>query len=127
MKRKVKDLDLEEKVQFLGVRDDVPDLLNVMDVFVLPSRFEGFGIVFVEAQANGLKCFASDGVVPRGTNVCGGVTFLSLSQPPSFWAQKILSADITRMKDPVPAIRKGHFDIDTEAKNLKRMYKTLCQ
>lgn len=47
-------------VRFLGVRDDIPDLLSACDVFVFPSRFEGLGIALIEAMAAGCACVASD-------------------------------------------------------------------
>ena len=60
IRQKVIVLNLEEYVFFLGQRDDVADLLQTMDVFVLPSLYEGFPVSIVEAQANGLVCIASD-------------------------------------------------------------------
>ena len=56
-KSKVIKLGLEKYVQFLGMRTDVPDLMQAMDCFALPSRFEGLPFVGIEAQASGLSCF----------------------------------------------------------------------
>ncbi len=53
-------LGLEGKYRILPHRTDIPELLKAMDVFVFPSRFEGFGIALLEAQAAGLRCVASD-------------------------------------------------------------------
>lgn len=58
----VKSLDLEDKVFFTGVRSDIGNILSAMDVFILASEFEGFGIVALEAQANGLLTICSNGV-----------------------------------------------------------------
>ena len=60
LKKYVKDNCLENKVIFLGMRKDVECLLQAIDVFVLPSRFEGLPIGAIEAQAAGLKCLCSD-------------------------------------------------------------------
>jgi len=54
------DYGLEERVRFLGHREDVPDLLCASDVFVLPSMYEGFGGAVIEAMALGLPVVASD-------------------------------------------------------------------
>ena len=56
IKRKVQDMKLVDKVHFLGVREDIPELMIMMDGFVFPSIHEGLGIVAVEAQAAGLPC-----------------------------------------------------------------------
>ena len=57
---KVNKLKLHDNVLFLGQREDVNELYNVMDCFILPSLYEGLPLVGVEAQTNGLKCFFSD-------------------------------------------------------------------
>jgi glycosyltransferase involved in cell wall biosynthesis len=61
-------LGLENDVVLTGFREDVPALLSAFDCFALPSRFEGRGIVLIEAQACGLPCLSSD-VVPRDTRI----------------------------------------------------------
>ena len=67
---------------------DSPTVLSSSSIFIMPSLHEGFGIALVEAQAIGLRCFASTGV-PKATN-CGGVTYVSLEDGPDFWADKII-------------------------------------
>lgn len=62
VKEYAKKLGIENNVKFLGVRSDVADLLCAADVFLLPSRFEGLGIVLIEAQFTGLACVVSDRV-----------------------------------------------------------------
>ena len=56
IKNKVDKLELSESVLFLGQRDNTNKLYSVMDVFCLPSLYEGLGLVLIEAQFNGLKC-----------------------------------------------------------------------
>ena len=56
----VKDLGISEKVIFLGIRDDVPNLLMLADCFLFPSKWEGIPVSVIEAQAAGLPCFISD-------------------------------------------------------------------
>ena len=65
IKAKVKEYSLEKNVKFLGARDDVNNIMQAMDIFLLPSLFEGLGIVLIEAQATGLPCFTSNKVVPK--------------------------------------------------------------
>ena len=60
-----------------------------MDVFLLPSRYEGFGIVFIEAQANGLITFSSDNV-PQSVKTTDLISFIKLEYGPELWKQEII-------------------------------------
>lgn len=62
IQKEVKELGIEQYVIFTGNRSDVPRLLNAMDIFILPSLFEGLPIVAIEAQASGLPCVVSNTV-----------------------------------------------------------------
>ena len=75
------------KTHFLGIREDVNELLQCADLFFLPSVFEGLGIVAIEAQATGLQCVLSD-AFPKEVD-CGGCLFVPLSEPVDVWANKI--------------------------------------
>lgn len=106
-------LGLEDAVLFMGVRHDVNELLQGMDVFVLPSLFEGLGIVNLEAQAAGLPCFASDKVVPEEVKITDLMHFIPLEQSPEAWARTILEHRISEedRKDYSKAVRAAGFDI----------------
>ena len=56
------ELHLEERILFLGQRNDIPDLIQAMDLFLLPSIYEGLPVSCLEVQAAGLPCIASDAV-----------------------------------------------------------------
>ena len=88
IKEKVKKLNIETKVKFLGIREDVNKLYQAMDCFVLPSFFEGLGIVNIEAQCSGLPVFISDGV-PDEAMLCN-TTKISLKTSATQWADIIL-------------------------------------
>ena len=87
--REIQKHNLEKHVQILPGETDSPTILSHSAAMLFPSTREGFGIVLIEAQAMGVRCYASDGV-PRSTN-CGGVTYLPLSAGPKKWAQQILT------------------------------------
>jgi glycosyltransferase involved in cell wall biosynthesis len=81
-------IGVSDHVIFLGDRADVNKLYSAMDVFLLPSRFEGLGMVYVEAQCSGLYCFASS-TVPRDTAITPNIQYINLSKSAEEWAQKI--------------------------------------
>ncbi|MFY9458080.1 MAG: glycosyltransferase, partial [Candidatus Spechtbacterales bacterium] len=60
LKAKVKELDLEDLVEFWGVRYDIPELLSSSDIFFMPSRWEGFCIALAEAMAAGIPFVANN-------------------------------------------------------------------
>ena len=88
-KMQTKKLKITEKIIFAGEVKNVPDFMQMMDCFVLPSRYEGFGIVLLEAQAAGLPCFTTKDVVPMETNITGRVTFLPAENSAKEWATAI--------------------------------------
>lgn len=77
VRRMAQELEIADRVVFAGAMQDVERAYQAMDVFLFPSRYEGFGMAVVEAQASGLACVASD-VVPAETNASGRVTYLPL-------------------------------------------------
>lgn len=75
------------RVHFLGIREDVNELMQCSDAFLFPSLFEGLGIVAIEAQAASLPALVSD-AVPKMAD-CGGCEFLSLQQTAEEWAEHL--------------------------------------
>ena len=84
---------LEDKVIILENRDDIPALMNAMDVFLFPSLFEGLGIAAIEAQATGLPVIMSD-TVPKAANI-HNCTILSLNESASSWGKKALESYVS--------------------------------
>lgn len=119
IEEKVKNLDIEKAVIFLGNRNDVADLYNAMDVFVLPSLYEGLPVVGVEVQANGLPFICSDKVTEE-IILIENIKLLSLKNKPQTWCEEILKAkrgDITTEKCSLKC-----FDIYSESKRLEELY-----
>lgn len=91
MERKVLELGIGEQVTFLGLRKDVPELLGALDGFILPSLYEGLGIVLIEAQAAGVPCLVSS-EVPREADLnLGMIERLPVSEPPQRWAEALVA------------------------------------
>ena len=122
IQEKVKALNLADKVIFTGVRVDIPDLMQAMDIFVLPSLYEGLPVTMVEAQASGLPCVISDKVPPECIITEGLVDVLPLSADPKTWAETILEKREVPRTDRQSEIAAHGFDITTEAVKLQEFY-----
>lgn len=114
---------IEEKVLFLGIRNDVPDLMNPFDCFVFPSKHEGLGIVGIEAQAAGLPTFVAD-TIPEEAIITDHCWKLSLDKSCTEWACFIgdMMSRYTR-KDSFDQIEESGYDISNTALQLQRFYK----
>lgn len=113
-------LGLAGAVHFLGSRKDVESYYQAMDVMLLPSLWEGFPVVIVEAQAAGLPCFVSNEVT-KEVKISELVEFLPISQGSNLWAEKILGADLHR-KNVRGNIVRNHFDVQGVSKWLENFY-----
>lgn len=124
MEEKAQQLGIGAQVKFLGIRSDVQDLYNVMDLFILPSHYEGLPVVGVEAQANGLSCLFSTAVT-RETKLTKNAVFFDLSQGAERWAEKIVSCTGERNLEVEQEMREAGFDIDASALKLEHMYEQM--
>lgn len=121
VKEKVSKLGLRDKVIFAGLRDDVAELMQAMDVFVFPSNYEGLPVTLIEAQAAGLPCLISD-KVPIECKMTDLIRQLSLSNGAEAWAeQAVINASIVR-EDTFEKISQAGFDIVENAKWLQSLY-----
>ena len=116
---KTEELGLSDKVVFAGAHRDVENMYQAMDVFLFPSRYEGFGMAMIEAQANGLACVASD-VVPEDTNADGRAVYISLEETDDTWADA-LKAAARRSPDYAGTVDE-HFGINKTVKMLEEIY-----
>lgn len=120
--QKAKRLGIFDKVLFYGLTEHAEHLLWTMDVFVLPSHFEGLPVVGVEAQASGLPCIFSDAVT-RECELADSTVFLSLAAPSLMWSKTI--SQVKRQENRTPAsdiVRCAGFDIETIAKQVESNY-----
>lgn len=112
---------IERQIQFLGVRSDIPDLLNAMDVFLFPSLFEGLSVASIEAQAAGLPCLISD-KVPIECKKTDLVKQVPLSASAEIWANEVIAAAKTQRRNTFEEIVAAGFDIKENAKWLENFY-----
>lgn len=122
MKEKVKTLNLEKNVRFLGQRNDVSELYQAFDLFLLPSLYEGLPVVGVEAQASGNLCYLSNDMT-KETKVLDSTVFMSLSNSAEEWANEILkSLKEYKKHNTKEEVSKYGFNIVEEVNKLDSYY-----
>jgi len=123
--KKCQNLGIDDKVIYLGIRNDINKIMNCFDCFVLPSMYEGLGIVLIEAQATGIPCVFSD-VVPNEANILTkNNKKLSLNESPEVWANVILNLKKEIKYKNHEVISKSGYNIKNEAKKLEKLYKNI--
>lgn len=122
IEREIQGLELENYVQFLGEKDNINEIVQGLDLHVLPSIWEGLGIVNVEAQASGLHCICSDGV-PKEANITGLVEFIPLEKGVEYWAEEISKYDNGyKREDKTELIKEHGYDITSSARIIDEIY-----
>lgn len=118
---KVNMLGLTKNVLFIGFQNNVNEYMWAMDVFVFPSLYEGLGLVLIEAQATGMKCYTSKDVVPKEAKITELLEYISVNESSDAWAMQILEKDNKRM-DKCEEIRTKKYDIYSTGKELEEFY-----
>ncbi len=111
-----------KKIIFTGTRHDLNRLYGAMDVFCLPSLTEGFPVTAVEAQACGLPCVVSSQGVEENVNISGQMRFVSLSEPPSAWAEALREAGAEGKHDYREKLAAAGFEISVAADRLQNYF-----
>lgn len=124
MKEKAKILGIEERVQFLGFQSNVCDIVQAMDVFLMPSLYEGFPITAIEAQASGLLCVFSD-TITREVGILEQVLYIPLESPAEQWVDAVetLYQDGRQIRAKCSQnLQKQELDIRDMARTLEEIY-----
>lgn len=116
--KRVQELKLSKAVLFLGKRSDVPQLLQAMDCFVLPSLFEGLGIVAIEAQAAGLPCVLSNNI-PHEAKVIPSTKFIDLKMSKDYWADELISSAQMSRIDAFNVVKELGYDLKTNMEKMR--------
>ncbi len=111
--------DIQDRVLLTGVRSNVNEIYSAMDVFVLPSHFEGLPVVGLEAQANGLPCLFSSGVT-KESQVTDNAQFLDLSV--ELWVAALKESEKATRLDGKSSLVEAGYDIEVESKKLQEFY-----
>ena len=125
IKQLVREMKIEDKVHFLGLRNDIEYILSSIDLFLFPSLYEGLGIVLVEAQAAGVVCLTSDVIPVEADLNVGLINRLNLSSETSDWIRAI---EETIKLEPKPwksiehALICSGYDIKNSSEKLVNIY-----
>ncbi len=125
IKRKVKELNIENKVLFLGFRTDVDKLLNAMDFFIFPSIHEGLGNVVIESLTAGLPTFVSSGI-PEEANISKNFHKINTFDADE-WAKEILNTKTGDRANAYKDTIKAGFDIKDASVKLEQIYTNLIK
>lgn len=121
----VKDLNIENNVIFYGISNNISELMKAIDIFILPSRFEGLPCVLIEAQALGIPCLVSSNV-SKEAKIANNVEYIDLNLEDEFWVDKICNIDISnRYRESIIAKKKLEdrgYNIKTIVKRLEQIY-----
>lgn len=120
---RIKGYGIQDKVIMLGHRSDIAELMMCMDVFVLPSLYEGFPITLVEAQAVGLPCLVSDNIT-KEVKLTNLVNYVSIKEPASVWCKKIISMSNTiyNRVSYTDILQQKGFDVECACRKVYSVY-----
>ena len=125
VREQVASYGIQNKVRFLGVRSDIPQILMAADLLVFPSVYEGLGIAVIEAQATGLPCLVSD-ALPGIAFVLPSTIACSLDDSCNDWVAAgsglLKSVVVPNRSDCARSIRESGFDINDSVRQLVELY-----
>lgn len=121
-KAKAVELGINDNVIFTGVRKDIASLMCAMDIFIFPSKFEGFPVTLVEAQSSDLPCVISD-TFSKTAVISDKVKILSLEDTKEKWVDEILDFDLSLpRRNNCKMMTEAELDIKSNAKKLQKVY-----
>ena len=124
IEEKIEKLGLKNKVTLLIDRSDVAELYQAMDIFVMPSLFEGLPVVGIEAQASGMPCLVSNRI-SKELLITSNIKMINLDKNKEEWAKEIMNTSITRNGNARQELIDAGYDIVSEAEKLQRWYLNL--
>lgn len=124
IEKRIKEYQLENAVKLVGAVSNVNDYMQVFDVFLFPSLWEGLGISLIEAQAASLPCFVSEHI-PKEAKITDLVKTIPLTNGASVWAEKIMHYQIPNRIDRTLEIVCKGYDIKDTAYQLTYLYKKI--
>lgn len=124
IENEIKESHLENKFILTGKRNDINTMMAIMDVFVMPSIYEGFPMVLIEALASGKNCIVSDGISKEVDIDKGSIEFISLNESIQKWINEIIrkANEKVNIKSRTKILEKNGFSIDKTTEILTKIY-----
>lgn len=119
--KKIDELKIKKNTILLENIKNVNEYMQAFDLFLFPSLYEGLGIVLIEAQASGLKCFASD-TIPKNVKISDNLIFVSLSSPSKQWANIMKDNIDYKRLNMLNIVKSNNFDRISIMKNMEEIY-----
>jgi len=126
IRQKLYENNLLNDVIIFNRRNDINNLMQAMDIFCLPSRFEGLPITLIEAQCSGLKCFASD-CISREARITDNLKFILLNK--TIWADEIIK-NVYRCsfrENMSKIVAEAGYNIKDQIKIIENLYINGCE
>ncbi|MCI7028344.1 MAG: glycosyltransferase [Clostridiales bacterium] len=126
IEHKISELGLNDVVVMTGKRTDIRAILSGIDIFIMPSIFEGTPVSAIEARTSGLPCLLSD-TITKSVNM-KGIKYFSVQEPPELWAREaegLLDNNQRLNRHDYSEVVKHGFDIEIEAIKLQEYYLAL--
>lgn len=116
---------MHNKIHFLGMREDIPQLMQQFDVFLFPSRYEGLGLVLIEAQAAGISSITSNRVPKEVDLGIDRVKFVPIEKSNSYWVKEMSSVlDLPKVPwvKREESLKENGYDIKIVVQELEEIY-----
>jgi len=117
-----KELNVADNIKMVGVVPNVYDYEQAMDVFILPSFYEGLPLSIIEAQVSGLPCFTTKGTVSTECSVTDLVQYLPLNSGAKLWASEICKTAGRERTDRFEEVKAAGYDSISSASTLQDLY-----
>lgn len=118
----LQELGLTENVRLIGNVENVNEYLQAMDIFIFPSKYEGFGMAVIEAQTSGLSCIVSD-ILPVETKICDDlIHYLSLKTSKNKWIETMKNNLNYHRTDRSNEVIKSGYSSEVVANDLEKIY-----
>lgn len=126
LKQRVNEMGISSLVHFMGFVEDIPRIFSAIDIVLLPSFYEGLGMVAIEAQAAGTYCICSDNV-PSETNITDLIKYVSLEDGIQKWINVIehslVNKEYRNENTRIKKLKEAGYDIEIEVKRIEQFFK----